>query len=271
MVKLQPVKNLQSWQQTQRLVRQLGGAIAFYTCLPIPWSWPLEFSRIARWAPLVGLAIGAGLGLGDALLQFLGLPNLTRSTLVVSLWIVITGGLHFDGAMDTADGLAVCEPQRRLAVMADSHAGAFGVMCAIVLFTLKTSALSELESHQTIALMTAAGWGRWGQLLAIACYPYLKPAGKGAFHKATIVVPWDPLLGLLFLLGFSGWQIVLLGYPATSVVKIVASGSVAAWMTGAWLNFKLGGQTGDTYGAIVEWTEALTLCCCVLIYRFKMG
>ncbi len=259
---------LQLWQQTYRLACQLGGAIAFYTCLPIPLSWPLEFTRIARWAPLIGLAIGAGLGLGDGLLQFLGCPNLTRSALVVGLWIAVTGGLHFDGAMDTADGLAVTEPQRRLTVMADSHAGAFGIMCAIALFTLKTSALSELASHQTIALMTAAGWGRWGQLLAIACYPYLKPVGKGAFHKATIVVPGDPLFGLLFLLGFSGLQLVL-GFPGLLVVRMIASGGVIAWIMGAWLNFKLGGHTGDTYGAIVEWTETLILCGLVLVHPFK--
>lgn len=259
----------QPWQQTQRLARQLGGAIAFYTCLPIPLSWPLEFAHIARWAPLIGLAIGAALGLGDGLLQFLGCPNLTRSALVVSLWIAVTGGLHLDGAMDTADGLAVTEPQRRLVVMADSHAGAFGIMCAIALFTLKTSALSELECHRAIALMTAAGWGRWGQLLAIACYPYLKPTGKGAFHKATVVVPWDPLLGLLFLLGFSGLQLVLWGFPGTLVVRMIVSSGVIAWMTGAWLNFKLGGHTGDTYGAIVEWTETLILCGLVLVHPFK--
>ncbi|PHM07277.1 adenosylcobinamide-GDP ribazoletransferase, partial [Nostoc sp. 'Peltigera malacea cyanobiont' DB3992] len=33
-----------------------------------------------------------------------------------------------------------------------------------------------------------------------------------------------------------------------------------ATLTGAWFNHKLGGHTGDTYGAVVEWTEALFLC-----------
>jgi adenosylcobinamide-GDP ribazoletransferase len=33
-----------------------------------------------------------------------------------------------------------------------------------------------------------------------------------------------------------------------------------SWLTGAWFARQLGGHTGDTYGAIVEWTEALSLC-----------
>ena len=37
-------------------------------------------------------------------------------------------------------------------------------------------------------------------------------------------------------------------------------GGAIAVLTGAWFNYKLGGHTGDTYGAVVEWTEALLLC-----------
>jgi adenosylcobinamide-GDP ribazoletransferase len=43
-------------------------------------------------------------------------------------------------------------------------------------------------------------------------------------------------------------------------VGMVLSGSVISVVTSAWFNYKLGGHTGDTYGAVVEWTEALFLC-----------
>ena len=245
----------------QRLVSQLGGAIAFYTCLPIPHAWPLEFARIARWAPLIGLLIGASLGLADELLQLVKMPILTRSAVIVGFWILLTGGLHLDGAMDTADGLAVPNPERRLEVMADSRTGAFGVMAAIAIFTLKTSALANLESHRILALMAVAGWGRWGQLVAIAQYPYLKPAGKGAFHKATIQLPWDFLPGLMLLLSLAEIQFLLDSTQWLLAIVTIVRGSAFAFGIGAWLHHKMGGHTGDTYGAIVEWTEALMLCC----------
>lgn len=235
------------------------GAVTFYTCLPIPQGWVLTFSGIARWAPIVGLAIGGILGLLDAGLHQLAIPNLTRSAIVVVAWVALTGGLHLDGAIDTADGLAVLEPQRRLQVMADSHTGAFGVMAAGSIFLLKTSAIADLASHRWLILMLAAGWGRWGQVVAIACYPYLKREGKGAFHKTT-TRRWNALPTLLLLLALSG----LLGFFSLSpwrVVSVAGFGSGAiALLTGAWLNRQLGGHTGDTYGAVVEWTEALVLC-----------
>jgi len=64
--------------------------------------------------------------------------------------------------MDSADGLAVQNPQRRLQVMADSATGAFGAMAAIALVLIKTAALTDLDSYRWLALMAASGWGRWG-------------------------------------------------------------------------------------------------------------
>nr|WP_199301064.1 adenosylcobinamide-GDP ribazoletransferase [Trichocoleus sp. FACHB-90] len=236
------------------------GAIAFYTCIPLPAGWTLEFQRIARHAPLVGLLIGALLSLCDVCLQQLGVPVLTRSALVVVMGIAITGGLHLDGAMDTADGLAVQDPSRRLEVMTDSATGAFGAIAAIALILLKTAALTDIESNRWLALMAAAGWGRWGQVVAIARYPYLKPTGKGAFHKEFIRTPQDILLGLVLLLLLSGLQLIVSPTRPLLAVIMAVAGCLVALLTGAWFHHQLGGHTGDTYGAVVEWTEALLLC-----------
>ncbi|MBD1908748.1 adenosylcobinamide-GDP ribazoletransferase [Trichocoleus sp. FACHB-6] len=236
------------------------GAIAFYTCIPLPAGWTLEFQRIARHAPLVGLLIGALLSLCDVCLQQLGVPVLTRSALVVMIGIAITGGLHLDGAMDTADGLAVQDPSRRLEVMTDSATGAFGAIAAIALILLKTAALTDIESNRWLALMAAAGWGRWGQVVAIARYPYLKPSGKGAFHKEFIRAPQDILLGLVLLVLLSGLQLIVSPTRPLLAVIMAVAGCLIALLTGAWFHQQLGGHTGDTYGAVVEWTEALLLC-----------
>ncbi|MBW4651381.1 MAG: adenosylcobinamide-GDP ribazoletransferase [Kastovskya adunca ATA6-11-RM4] len=234
-------------------------AVAFYTCLPVPESWALEFQRIARLAPLVGLLIGALLGLVDRVLYQFDIPILTRSAVVVMSWVAITGGLHLDGAMDTADGLAVQDPKRRLAVMTDSATGAFGAMAGVAILLLKTTALTDLGNSRIFVIMAAAGWGRWGQVVAIACYPYLKPTGKGAFHKQGIKTPQDILLGLFLLLGGGGVGL-LLGIDTHLFALTALGGSAIALLTGAWFHRCLGGHTGDTYGAIVEWTEALLLC-----------
>ncbi|MEB3337286.1 MAG: adenosylcobinamide-GDP ribazoletransferase [Leptolyngbyaceae bacterium] len=242
-----------------------AAAIAFYTCLPVPATWALEFQGVARFAPLIGLMIGGLLGLLDFGLQRMGLPVLTRSVLVVALWIAITGGLHLDGAMDAADGLAVQNPERRLQVMADSATGAFGAIAAIIILLLKTAALTDLSGDRWLVLMAVAGWGRWGQMVAIARYPYLKPTGKGAFHKAAIRSLWDTVPSLFLLLGLSGLQLSFGRAHWQVALGMAVGGLGTAVLIGAWFHRKLGGHTGDTYGAVVEWTEALMLCLLVAI------
>jgi adenosylcobinamide-GDP ribazoletransferase len=241
-------------------IQSFLGAVVFYTCLPVPERWGLDFERIAGWAPVIGLLLGAVAGLMDTGLQLLGMPVGIRSAAVVALGIALTGGLHLDGAIDTADGLAVTDRLRRLEVMQDSVVGAFGAIAAAIILLLKTSALGEIEVHRTWALMAAAGWGRWGQVVAIAFYPYLKPTGKGAFHKQAMRLPQDVLGGLVVLLGFSG-SILLVSPPQWPLFwAAVGGGSAIALLMGYGFHRQLGGHTGDTYGAVVEWTEVLFLC-----------
>jgi adenosylcobinamide-GDP ribazoletransferase len=249
--------NIKFYQETYSIfrficqeIRSFLGALVFYTILPVPVA-KADFSRIARWIPLVGLFLGLMLFLLDLSLNSLGMPPFTRSVLVVGIWVYLTGGLHLDGVSDTADGLAVTDSQRRLTVMSDSVTGAFGVMAVAMVLLLKIASLTDISHNRDLALILAPIWGRWGQVMAIALYPYLKPAGKGAFHKTSFRHFWDCGGGIwgLIGLGLGGWL---------GIISIIA-GIVLALVTGYWFNRRLGGHTGDTYGAVVEWTEALFL------------
>lgn len=190
----------------------------------------------------------------------MGIPDLTRNVLTVAIWVGITGGLHLDGAMDTADGLSVTNPERRLEVMKDSATGAFGAIAAIIILLLKTVTLSEMSLPLWLVLLSATGWARLGQVWAIAFYPYLRETGKGSFHQENLRLPQDILLGLVVLLCFSGlWFTV--GYLSWWQIGLIVAGNIAiALLTGYWFYQQLGGHTGDTYGAVVEWSEVLILC-----------
>jgi adenosylcobinamide-GDP ribazoletransferase len=247
-------------QEREGLINSLLGAIIFYTTIPLPMMANLNLERIARWAPAIGLFLGGLLAILDWALQQVNMPVLTRSALVVMSWLFLTGGLHFDGAMDTADGLAVVDRDRRLEVMQDSVTGAFGVMAAIALLFLKTAALSEIHSDRALVLMGAAGWGRWAQVGAIAFYPYLRETGKGAFHKQTLRLPQDLLLGLLGLLLLAALPCSIDFHLWKLTLAMTLAGCAIALSSGYWFYRRLQGHTGDTYGAVVEWTEALLLC-----------
>ena len=248
------------WLWIEDIITSFYSAVIFYTIIPLPPKWSDNWSRIARWCPSIGLLIGSLLALLQAVLGWLGMPVLTRNTLTVAAWIGITGGLHLDGAMDTADGLSVTNPERRLEVMKDSATGAFGAIAAIVIILLKIVTMSEISLPLWLALISATGWARWGQVWAIAYYPYLRKTGKGAFHRENLRSPQDVLLGLLFLLGCSGLWFTVPGLSYWQVGAIVSGNIAIALLTGYWFYRQLGGHTGDTYGAVVEWSEAFILC-----------
>ncbi len=221
----------------------------------------LDFSRIARWATLMGLAIGGILAGSDYGLALWGMPLVVRSAVIVLLWLGLTGGLHLDGAMDTADGLAVTNPEQRLVAMADSLTGAFGVMSAIGILGLKVVSLSAINSNSRwIILLVIPAVARWAQMLAVSLYPYLKAEGKGAMHRQG-VKPWPDLMGGLAALGIVAMvQIYLQPQQWLVVVAVLVVGLGLSYPVGKYFDRCFGGHTGDTYGAVVEWTEAIGLC-----------
>ena len=249
-------------------IQKFLGAFVFYTQIPLPHTLPLDFDGIARFAPIVGLLIGGVLLFVGVMLFSVASPLLV-ATIVVALWVWITGALHLDGAMDTADGLGCMDKARRLDVMRDPHSGAYGIIVAIVILLLKTAALAQdgsvAQGTAILALPLVCGWARWGQLIAIARFPYLRAEGKGKLHKTSIRGFGDGLPSLLILLGcqlipyFSGD----FSLEQTLMMPIVAL--FFSWGFATWINGKLGGHTGDTYGAIVEWTETLLLCTLALM------
>jgi len=118
-------------------------------------------------------------------------------------------------------------------------------------------ALAAIKDHRFWILASIWGWARWGQLRAIMAYPYLKAIGKGKFHQEDLH-HWQVWL-VAILLTMGNFAIGWLYQSIYLAIGLTAIGFSFAWLIGAWFNRQLGGQTGDTYGAIVEWTEALSL------------
>jgi adenosylcobinamide-GDP ribazoletransferase len=100
----------------------------------------------------------------------------------------------------------------------------------------------------------AAFWSRVAPLVAMDRFPSLRPSGGGALHRrhwAGLAVEIRPaLLLLLLLLVLTSSQ----GWPAAGLW-----GGLPAVLVPLWLGRRLGGHSGDTYGACVEWSETLAL------------
>jgi len=261
-------------------LRDLAGAWIFYSVLP---AWPRiapRFERIARFAPWIGLVIGSL----EALLWLLTygwLPALAQCALVISLGLWLSGGLHADGVIDTADGLAA--GPRALEAMADSRAGAAGVQAMALLLLLRLAALVALAAAAgpllvAWTLVQVAIWSRISPLLAIAWFPYLREQGTAGFHRQgrrrlgrellpavllqlLLALPVTLAAGSLDQAGL--WAPLGLSPLGLSplVVPLLLP-ALPALLLPIGLGRRLGGHSGDSYGACVEWTTSLALLLC---------
>ena len=230
----------------------------FYSRLPpLPLVQP-RFGRIARFAPLVGAAIALIQGLLWQLAEVLHLPGASGVTLLMVGEMGLTGGLHLDGVMDTADGLAAGPAQRQ--AMTDSRVGAMGVTAVAALLLLRFGGwlwLAEADGPMVAVLLSVAVWARTAPVLALAWWPPLRPEGSGAHHAAQQkslvreLLPSGLLLSCLGL-GFGPW--ILLGGVASLLVVLLLGGL-------------LGGQSGDSLGATLEWSATA----CIWLYGLVLA
>ncbi|OCT10620.1 cobalamin 5'-phosphate synthase [Paenibacillus pectinilyticus] len=269
-------------RHTRALVDWLRACIAafqFLTRLPIPVQIDYTervFQRSAVFYPFVGFVIGLLLLLSAEGLSYI-LPPMPAAILVLAIWVVLTGGLHLDGLMDTADGiLSHRSREQMLEIMKDSRVGAMGVIVCVLHLFLKFSLLYTLLDRQQngegssllLLLAVIPIWSRWFMVAAIKHWPYARPnSGLGSLFRGvqTGHVVISLLVALLTTTLFiytsnttflPNWSLIL-GFAA---ITILAGASMASYISS-----KLGGLTGDTYGALNELLESVLLIAIILI------
>lgn len=116
------------------VIRSLLIAFSTYSRIPVPQvEWNEENRRFSMcFFPLVGLVLGLLVWGWLALCAGLRIGPFLQGAVAALLPLLITGGIHMDGYMDTTDALASWQSQeKRLEILKDSHTGAFAVMgCA---------------------------------------------------------------------------------------------------------------------------------------------
>jgi adenosylcobinamide-GDP ribazoletransferase len=242
-------------------------ALRFLSILPIPGkavATDKQLGRSTGWYPLVGALLGAML-FGVAYLFTRLWSALPAAFLCLVVWTLFSRGLHLDGLADSFDGvLGGAERNRRLEIMKDSRIGVFGVVAVVIVLIGKFALLTELVGVFRIReLILVPVLGRWSMLLLIFSFPAATGGGLGHRVKQHCRLP-QFLFGTI-IAAAAAW--LLLGLWGLVVLAAVALFSVVGGLL-FWA--RLGGCTGDSYGAICELSEIVSLAAIAALIQLRM-
>jgi len=229
----------------------------FFTRLPLG-EGVAEPDILARgsWAfPVVGALIGLACAIAFAIAIGLAVPPLAASLVAVAAGVLVTGALHEDGLADTADGFGGGHDiAAKLAIMRDSHSGAFGVLALVFSVGLRAAALDAIGTRWAVlgALVAAHAVGRGGLASALYLLPAARSDGLGASAGRPEPAEAGWSAGIAAVLALAA-----LGIGAGLAALVAAAIVMAA--IGALAQSQIGGQTGDVLGAIEQGGETAML------------
>lgn len=248
------------------LIKDFLLSIQFLTIINIQNSRGTDYEKRLRrttiFFPFVGLLIGIMLFL-TAKLSSLLLPLSVSDALVLIVLIIITGGLHIDGFADTIDGFAGGKDKENiLIIMKDSRIGTFGVTGLIMLLMTKYLAIQSLPVDSKYLILTVMPvFGRWSVLPMGLLFEYARTEGGTGKAFAGSIKLKEFIIGTILssviivsLLGVKGFLMIAVIFIATLII-------------GRHSENRIGGITGDVFGATIEINELITIIMALVLFN----
>jgi adenosylcobinamide-GDP ribazoletransferase len=230
-------------------------AFSTYSILPMPQAdWNRQNIRSAiAYMPLVGCVSGFLLW-GWHRLCLLYIPySLLFAVLATLIPILVSGGIHLDGPMDTCDALASRQsPERKLEIMRDSRVGSFALISLISLLFLELGLWQVLAGSSGRVLATVGCGQILARSLAVLAAGMLPQARKdGMMHDMTAHLSKQRLTIAMLALSLL-ISALMIAFSVIQGLAAVTGGWLACLIYGRLVRKHFGGVTGDTSGFAVE-------------------
>lgn len=247
------------------LLQSIIIAFSMYSKIPMPRvDWNKKNMKYALcFFPFVGIVIGAVIYLVGNLAKQMGWNPLLFSAVMSVIPVVITGGIHLDGMLDTIDALSSYgDKEKRLEILKDPHAGAFAIIGGIVYFVISLGLWSEMSEKGLGILSVTYLLSRTLSGFSVVTFPLSKNSGLAAAfqegaHKRNVrivmilyfiiegvfLVWMQPMIGLFCL----GSALLCFGYYYYMCKK------------------HFGGVTGDLAGYFLQVCELVLLAVIVIV------
>ena len=235
-------------------------AAGFLTLAPAPGGGGLDrLARAAGFFPVVGAFVGAVGAAAGALALWAGFGEWLAAAFAVAAQIVLTGGLHEDGLADFADGLGGRDRAARLAAMRDGAIGAWAVLAlgGVMLFRVGALAGIFVSGGAVAGLAALVATGALSRAAVAGAMRWMKRARADGLAASA----GRPPPAAVALAGLSAAVCgAPLGAAATAAIAAAAGGAA---VIGGLAARRLGGATGDVFGAVQAVAETAALCALV--------
>ena len=223
-------------------------AFSMYSKLPVPIvEWTKERMHYALcWFPAVGFVCGGLLWFWLRLAAHLTFHPVTAGCIASAIPVLLTGGIHLDGFLDTLDARSsYADREKKLEILSDPHIGAFAPIGFAVYILFYTGAMVQLY-------VDVLAKGNWTMAAAFCLVFSLERAFSGL---SVVYFPCAKNSGLAksFSDGAqkSVSKIVLAGVGSAVVLTFIYYGKMA--------KREFGGITGDLAGWFLQTAELAAL------------
>lgn len=235
-----------------RILKSLCIAFSIYSKIPVPqFAWEEDDMKYMMcFFPWIGAVIGGILYLWFLFSEKTGVGRFATTLIAAVIPLLVTGGFHVDGFMDTMDALHSYQPrEKKLEILKDPHIGAFSVIMLAVYGMVFLAALSEL-CDMTLRRIFCAGFFLSRTLSGIGVMHFPSAKKNGLLFSFADSAKKRRVMHALYVqcaavIGFMLVQSIGAG--------LLAAGSAfGAFFYYRWKSEKeFGGITGDTAGFFV--------------------
>lgn len=240
-----------------RIIKSFFISFSIYSKIPVPqFAWKEEDMRYTLcFFPWIGAVIGALELLWFWFCGWLGIGTLCYTAVGTAIPLVISGGFHVDGFVDTMDAFhSYQNRERKLEILKDSHIGAFAVIMLMLYYLIYAGAFSEIRHWKSMGVLAAGFFAsRCLSGIGVVSFPSAKSDGL-LYLFASSAHEWIVKISLYVQLLLCFGLMLVINIRTGSAVIFAALGSFAYYR---YRSIKeLGGITGDTAGYFVTVCEA---------------
>ena len=205
--------------------------------------------------PWIGGVIGLAFFGWAVLCEKFAVGTLCYALIAAAIPLIISGGFHVDGYMDTMDALHSYQSrEKKLEILKDSHIGAFAAIMLVLYYLIDIAAISEIHTRKAVFAVAAVFF--LARCLSGIAVVTLQPAKKeGLLYTFASGAQKEKVKRGLYLQLILCMGLMIIISKEYGVAAIIAS--LLSFLYFKKKSYKeFGGITGDTAGFFVTVCEA---------------